>query len=87
MSGSSNFERRPIPPAREVREAHEARDARMVNGEPRGGLAFRQVVLITAIFVVVTLLVMRSLINGLGSVERGEGRRESGDTRGSRTCG
>ncbi len=69
MSGSSNFERRPIPPAREVREAREARDARMVNGEPRGGLTFRQVVLITAIFVVVTLLVMRSLINGLGSVE------------------
>lgn len=69
MSGSSNFERRPIPPAREVREAHEAHDARMVNGEPRGGLTFRQVVLITAIFVVVTLLVMHSLINGLGSVE------------------
>ena len=66
MSSGSNVERHPIPPAR--KSAPEASGADMRQPE-RGRFSFRGVVLITVAFVLVTLLVMYSILHGLGDEE------------------
>ncbi|CAI37788.1 putative secreted protein [Corynebacterium jeikeium] len=66
MSSGSNVERHPIPPARKLAPRATEEEVR----EPqRGRFSFRSVVLITAAFVLVTLLVMYSILHGLGDEE------------------
>ncbi len=66
MSSGSNVKRHPIPPAR--KSAPEIPGADMRQPE-RGRFSFRGVILITVAFVLVTLLVMYSILHGLGDEE------------------
>lgn len=63
MSSGSNVERHPIPPAR--KSAPEAPSAQSQNGR----FSFRSVILIIVAFVLVTLLVVYSILRGLGDEE------------------
>ena len=66
MSSGSNVERHPIPPARKSAPEVPGADIRQPE---RGRFSFRGVILITVAFVLVTLLVMYSILNGLGDEE------------------
>ena len=74
MNSGSNMERHPIPPARKTPAVKGAQQA------PRGQFSFRSVVLITAAFVLVTLLAMYSVLRGLATTDSAQGAEGAGQS-------